>query len=143
MSGSIGDVAPCGRAALSDAAAFDGRPGTAAVARDFATGFLARARELGVRVPERVVEAVRLVVGELVANADKYAPGPALLDLELTTTAVDVAVWDTEPALPVPRAPDPHRVGQHGLEIVLALCDAFGVERRAGGKRITARIPLR
>lgn len=128
---------------LYDAAAFDGRPGTTGVARDFAAEFLNRARsDHGMRVTDSVVDAVRLVVSELITNADKYAPGPFLLDLELTDEAVRVTVWDTEPALPTPQEPDPARVGQHGLEIVLALCDGFDVERRAGGKRVSARIAM-
>jgi hypothetical protein len=140
---SIEAVTREGHVPLWGAATFDGRPGTVGVARDFASAFLERARgRHGVPVPGRVVDAVRLVVSELIANADKYAPGPFLLDLELTRDFVRVAVWDTDPALPRPRESDPARIGQHGLEIVLALCEDFGVERRAGGKRIYARIPL-
>lgn len=126
---------------LCDGAAFDGRPGTTAQARDFAAGFLAAARaEHGTLFPDRLVDVVRLVVSELMTNAGKYAPGPYLLELELTDEAVRVTVWDTEPDPPAPREPDPARIGQHGLEIVLALCERFDVERRAGGKRVSALI---
>ena len=129
--------------ALSDSAAFDGLPGTSGAARDFATEFLERARvEQGMPVTSRLVEIVRLVVSELVTNASKYAPGPFLLELELTGESARVIVWDTDPALPVPREPDPSRIGQHGLEIVVALCRRFETERRAGGKRICAHIDV-
>ncbi|WP_328863056.1 hypothetical protein [Streptomyces sp. NBC_00306] len=37
---------------------------------------------------------------------------------------------------------EPGRVGQHGLEIVMALCDGFEVQRRPFGKRIRARLPI-
>ncbi|WP_434096751.1 DUF4982 domain-containing protein [Streptomyces mirabilis] len=37
---------------------------------------------------------------------------------------------------------DPGRVGQHGLEIVLAVCQIFCVHREPVGKRITAAIEL-
>ncbi len=138
---SMGVMTREGGVSFVDGAAFDGRPGTAAVARDFASDFLARARgEHRMRCPERVDDVVRLVVSELMTNADRYAPGPYLLELELTEESVRVTVWDTEPAPPTPRDPDPSRVGQHGLEIVLALCEGFEVEQRAGGKRVSALI---
>lgn len=132
-----------GRLSLTDAAAFDGRPGTAAVARDFASEFLARAREdHAMDVDERTAGGVLLVVSELITNAGKYAPGPFLLELELTTEAVRVTVWDTDPLLPQPREADPCRIGQHGLEIVRALSVALEIDQRAGGKRISALIAL-
>lgn len=130
-----------GRLSVTDAAAFDGRPGTAAVARDFASDFLARARdEYAMGVDERAAGAVALVVSELITNAGKYAPGPFLLELELAEDGARVTVWDTDPVLPVPREPDPLRVGQHGLEIVRALSRSLDIEQRAGGKRISALI---
>ncbi len=141
MSGDV--MARGGRMSLSDAAAFDGEPGSTAVARDFASSFLDRARdELRVPVTERLSDVVRLVVSELITNASKYAPGPYLLELELTSEAARVTVWDTEPTPPVPQAPDARRIGRHGLEIVLALCLSFDIEQRAGGKRVSARIAL-
>jgi hypothetical protein len=41
-----------------------------------------------------------LVVSELVSNAYKYAPGPCLLDLEVSDGAVEISVWGTDPTLP-------------------------------------------
>jgi two-component sensor histidine kinase len=66
-----------------------------------------------------------LVVSELVTNAHKYAPGPCLLDLEVSDGAVEISIWDSDPALPVPQEADPNRVGKHGLEIVMAVCRSF------------------
>jgi two-component sensor histidine kinase len=132
-----------GRLSVTDAAAFDGRPGTAAVARDFASEFLARASvEHAMEVDDRATGAVLLVVSELITNAGKYAPGPFLLELELTAGTARVTVWDTDPVLPVPREADPQRIGQHGLEIVRALSLALEIDQRAGGKRISALIGL-
>jgi hypothetical protein len=37
---------------------------------------------------------------------------------------------------------DPTRVGQHGLEIVMALCRSFAIHREPVGKRITATVAL-
>ncbi|GAB2895938.1 hypothetical protein GCM10027074_74390 [Streptomyces deserti] len=51
-------------------------------------------------------------------------------------------MWDSDPALPVARAADAGRVGQHGLEIVMAVAQGFGAQREPVGKRITARIAL-
>ncbi len=124
-------------------AAYDGRPGTASAARRFADGFLARAQTAhGVPVTGALSDTVLLVVSELVTNAAKYAPGPCLLDLELTADDITVTVWDTNATLPSARPADPGRIGQHGLEIVLALCRRFDVERHAGGKSIRAHLPL-
>lgn len=45
--------------------------------------------------------------------------------------------------LPVTRAADTGRVGQHGPEIVMAVAQGFEVQREPVGERITARIALR
>jgi anti-sigma regulatory factor (Ser/Thr protein kinase) len=133
------------RAGLTAGATYDGRPGTVGAARRFAADFLARAQsEHGVAVTAAVLEDTRLVISELVTNAAKYAPGPCLLDLdlELDRGILRVTLWDTQPALPVPSETDPSRIGRHGLEIVLALCRRFEVERQAGGKRIQVDLEL-
>ncbi|CAL9337887.1 MULTISPECIES: ATP-binding protein [Streptomyces] len=123
-------------------AAFEGTEAIAR-ARDHAGLFLRDLRtEHGVPVPERTVNIVQLVVSELVTNTRKYAPGPSLLTLEAREGAVAVTVWDTEPRLPVVRGADPVRVGQHGLEIVRAVCRSLEVHREPVGKRITAMIDL-
>jgi anti-sigma regulatory factor (Ser/Thr protein kinase) len=84
----------------------------------------------------------QLVVSELVTNARKYAPGPALLELRVAGARVEVTVWDSDPSLPVARAAEPGRVGQHGLEIVMAVAQSFEAHREPVGKRITAGIAL-
>lgn len=43
---------------------------------------------------------------------------------------------------PLARAAEPGRIGQHGLEIILALCEGYDVQRQPVGKRITVRISL-
>ncbi|MGW5498266.1 hypothetical protein [Streptomyces olivaceoviridis] len=42
---------------------------------------------------------------------------------------MEISVRDSDPALPVPRGADPHRVGKHNLEIVMAVCRSFGIRR--------------
>ncbi len=98
--------------------------------------------EYGLPVSQRALEVTQLVVSELVTNARRHDPGPALLDLRIAGDTVEVVVWDSDPALPVARAADVGRVGQHGLEIVMALAQGFEVQREPAGKRITARIAL-
>ncbi|MFE6486862.1 ATP-binding protein, partial [Streptomyces sp. NPDC057757] len=53
-----------------------------------------------------------------------------------------ITVRDSVRALPVARTVDPHRVGQHGLEIVMAVAEEFHVQIEPTGKRVTARIAL-
>jgi hypothetical protein len=62
------------------------------------------------------------------------------MDLRIVGDAVEVVVWDCDPVLPVARAADAGRVGQHGLEIVMAVAQGFEAQREPVGKRITARI---
>ncbi|MEU1280928.1 ATP-binding protein [Streptomyces sp. NPDC005805] len=131
-------------AAQRASAAFDGQQDCVASARDAVTGALAvMAMALRAALPDRLVGDVQLVVSELVTNAVKYAPGPCLVDVELDDSGVTVAVWDSGTALPTVHPADPGRIGQHGLEIVMALCEGFAVRREPVGKRITVRLAAR
>ncbi|GAA3488537.1 ATP-binding protein [Streptomyces cremeus] len=133
---------------FSASATYDGAPGTIGEARDFAEDFLARAEALhGVPVTPRTSGTVKLVVSELVTNAAKYAPGPCLLDLSIGSDRtgepdLQITVWDTEDSMPQPGAPDPERIGGHGLELVLALVSRYDIQRMAGGKRVRVHLPL-
>lgn len=128
---------------LRAAAALDGQGGCIAEARHLAADFLSQARsEHQIPVSQRALELTQLVVSELVTNARKYAAGPILLDLRIAGDLVEVQVWDSNPGLPVARAADVSRVGQHGLEIVMAVCQSVEATREPVGKRITARLPL-
>ncbi|MDX2649376.1 ATP-binding protein [Streptomyces sp. NPDC001902] len=125
--------------------AHEGDSEAISAARRFTGGFLARVQgEHGVPVPVETVETAQLVVSELITNTCKYAPGPGLLDLEVDvdTATLLVSVWDTSSTLPLARAAEPGRIGQHGLEIILALCEGYDVQRQPVGKRITVRISL-
>ncbi|MFG3590133.1 ATP-binding protein [Streptomyces sp. NPDC047990] len=123
--------------------ALEGDSANIALARRLAVDFLTRSQaEHGVKVTPRGMDLTRLVVSELVTNAFKYAPGPALMDLRIDGDVIEVAVWDTDPVLPVARVAIPGRLGQHGLEIVVAVAQSFEARRETVGKRITARIPL-
>ncbi|MCZ9353611.1 ATP-binding protein [Streptomyces mutabilis] len=124
-------------------AEYEGRPGDIARGRELARGFLARVRATRNRpVSDRAVDLVQLVVSELLTNACKYAPGPSVVDLELAEDRVEVTVWDSDPVLPVAEGPDPDRIGRHGLEIVMAVCQSFEVHREPVGKRMRAAVRL-
>ncbi|MET7490523.1 ATP-binding protein [Streptomyces sp. NPDC005538] len=138
------DIAPRARAqAIRSTVALDGDGSCIAEARRLAASFLARVRaEYGLPVSARAMDLTQLVVSELVTNARKYAPGPVLMDLRIVGALVQVEVWDSDPVLPVARAADAQRVGQHGLEIVRAVARGFEARREPVGKRIMARIAL-
>jgi anti-sigma regulatory factor (Ser/Thr protein kinase) len=129
--------------AIQTTVALEGDGTCIARARHLAAGFLTRVQaEYGLPVSQRAMDLTQLVVSELVTNARKYAPGPVLMDLRIVGDAVEVVVWDCDPVLPVARAADAGRVGQHGLEIVMAVAQGFEAQREPVGKRITARIAL-
>ncbi|MEV8316521.1 ATP-binding protein [Streptomyces sp. NPDC059900] len=121
----------------------DGTSTCIARARQLAAGFLARMQsEHGVAVSRRATDLTQLVISELVTNALKYAPGPVLVKLRIDAGAVEVAVRDSGPDLPRARAADTGRVGQHGLEIVLAVARRFEARQEEAGKSITVSITL-
>ncbi|MGW7079976.1 ATP-binding protein [Streptomyces sp. NPDC054866] len=127
---------------LSVSEVFEGSEEIAA-ARSLARTFLTDVQTVhGLPVSGRAMGMVQLVVSELVTNVIRYAPGPCLLTLEVQGGAVEVTVWDSSTALPAVLAPDAGRIGQHGLEIVMAVCQSFQVHREPVGKRITAAIGL-
>jgi anti-sigma regulatory factor (Ser/Thr protein kinase) len=124
-------------------AGYDHVPGSITAARDLAHDFLAElvVKDL-VTVSERTAGDVLLVVSELVTNAERHDGGPRLMDLSCTRDLVEVAVWDTSPAMPVRMPPDPSRIGGHGIEIAARLCAHLHAERVIGGKRVRAGISL-
>jgi len=123
-------------------AAFEGSE-EIALARDLARSFLTDVQAVhGLPVSARAMGMVQLAVSEMVTNARKYAPGPCLLTLEVDGGAVEVTVWDSSTDLPAVGAMDPGRVGQHGLELVMAISQTFCVHREPVGKRIAAAIEL-
>ncbi|MGW1204805.1 ATP-binding protein [Streptomyces cyaneofuscatus] len=124
-------------------AAYDMDSGEIARARAFVRDFLTDARSLhGMPVSARAMDVTQLVVSELATNVCKYAPGPCLLDLEAGDGMLTITMWDTGSVLPTSRQADPTRTGQHGLEIVLAVCESFEVRREPVGKRVRVEISL-
>jgi anti-sigma regulatory factor (Ser/Thr protein kinase) len=123
--------------------ALDGADGCIADARAQTSKFLMRVQgEYGLPVSARTMDLGQLVVSELVTNALKYAPGPVLLHLRIADGLLEIEVWDTDPTLPLARAADAGRVGQHGLEIVMAVVQGIEVRQEPVGKCVTARLTL-
>ncbi|MFE3034777.1 ATP-binding protein [Streptomyces canus] len=123
--------------------ALDGADGCIADARALTSKFLTRVQgEYGLPVSARTMDLGQLVVSELVTNALKYAPGPVLLHLRIADGMLEIEVWDTDPTLPLARAADAGRVGQHGLEIVMAVVQGIEARREPVGKCVTARLTL-
>ncbi|MFJ4338388.1 ATP-binding protein [Streptomyces sp. NPDC088915] len=121
----------------------DADDGMVASARDFTADFLTASPATGRRpVARERVDLARLVVSELVTNAVRHAPGPCRLLLELFEDALEISVLDGLETSPVPRGHDPGRVGQHGVEIVVAVCESVSVEPHPYGKRVRARLSL-
>jgi len=128
---------------LQDTVVLEGEGPVIARARHRAADFLVRVQaEYGLPVSARALDLTQLVVSELVTNARKYAPGPVLMQLSIVGAVVEVAVWDSDPVLPVARAADAGRIGQHGLELVMAVAQGFEVQREPVGKRVMVRIAL-
>ncbi|MEU5951208.1 ATP-binding protein [Streptomyces sp. NPDC047525] len=134
---------PSGAHTMGVAVSLNGGDSSIAEARHLAVDFLTRAQaDQNVTVSARAMELTQLVVSELVTNARKYAPGPMLMELCIEDATVAVTVHDSARTQPVARAEDPHRIGGHGLEIVMAVAQRFHVHLEPAGKRVTAHISL-
>ncbi|MGW6263284.1 ATP-binding protein [Streptomyces sp. NPDC055085] len=128
---------------LEASLALDGDGSVIAQARHLAATFLAKVQDdAGIPVATATVEIVQLIVSELVTNARKYAPGPALLHLRAVDGVLQIHLSDSNPVPPAPKPADPERIGQHGLEIVTALAQHVTVQAMAAGKRVTAIVAL-
>jgi anti-sigma regulatory factor (Ser/Thr protein kinase) len=137
------DTGASGIPAPAAVVSLTGGGGSIAEARHFAADFLTRARtDHSVSVSARAMDLTQLVASELVTNAHKYAPGPVLMELSITDSLVVVTVRDSARTRPAARPVDPLRIGQHGLEIVMAVAHAFRVDLEPDGKRVTASITL-
>lgn len=133
-----------GRAStMHRSAAYEMTSGEIASARGFVRDFLSASQILhGWPVSDRAMDVAQLVVSELATNVCKYAPGPCLLDLESDGVTLDITMWDTGAVLPAASPADPTRVGQHGLELVLMVCQGFEIHREPVGKRLVVRLSL-
>ncbi|MFJ9041825.1 ATP-binding protein [Streptomyces sp. NPDC102406] len=130
-------------ATLHSSVAWDSGTASAADARRVLRAFLTRAPQVDC-APAAAQSALdaELVVSELITNAIRHAPGPCGLILHLSAGRLAITVWDTSPGEPVMQSHDPRRAGGHGLRLVYAVSDHVGVTPKAGGKQVTAHLPL-
>ncbi|MDI2130919.1 ATP-binding protein [Yinghuangia seranimata] len=118
----------------------DGTAGSVHGARREAQRFLADTTR-GHPVGAGPARDVLLVVGELVANACRHAPGPCRLSIAVGTDAVDVAVRDTGADVP-PNVLRHPAGGGYGLLVVARLTRGLRVSPVHGGKVVRAAVPL-
>jgi anti-sigma regulatory factor (Ser/Thr protein kinase) len=137
------DESTMSRQALMRAvASYDTRSLQIGEARAYTGAFLDRVVEAGVVMAQVQREDALLVVSELVTNTVRHAPGPCTLALALHSGVLEIAVSDTSGRPPQAQSFQPERVGQHGLEVVLALCVTVGTDYTDTGKTIRARLPI-
>lgn len=130
-------------AVMRSSAAYEMTSRDIARARGFVRDFLSTGQSVHAwTVSGRATDIAQLVVSELATNVCKYAPGPCLLDVESDGTMLGITMWDSGAVLSSPSPADPTRVGQHGLELVLAVCQSFELRREPVGKRVSVQIAL-
>lgn len=100
-------------------------------------------RAWSAHVGAEVLEAVGLVVSELVTNAVQHVPaGPVSVTTRLDHHAVAIEVTDSGTVLPRPVLPDEDEEHGRGLLLVAALSARHGSDRTQSGKCCWAEIPL-
>jgi anti-sigma regulatory factor (Ser/Thr protein kinase) len=111
-------------------------PAILAAVRRFAVD---AAVELGCSVDH---DDLLLVTGELAANAAVHQQGDAEITLSRTGDGgVHIAVFDPDPVIPeVVRHQPWDADGHRGLFLVEAVSESWGVDRRAEGKVVWARL---
>lgn len=114
--------------------AFAGSPESAGAARRFVADTL---REWGV---DDRADDLELVVTELATNAIKHAGSAFNVQLSCSPDAVRVAVTDSSPDPPVPRAGSVLSTSGRGLLLVSAIADRWGSEPAGAGKAVWAEL---
>ncbi|MET9557501.1 ATP-binding protein [Streptomyces sp. NPDC006645] len=103
-----------------------------ASAREAAADFLAR------HCPWADLDAVLLVVSELVSNAIRHAPDWWRLHLTAAQESLIVELDDPNPQMPVPRDPDFGGGGGFGWHMVRKLANRVEIRPLPEGKRVQA-----
>ncbi len=81
-------------------------------------------------------DKAELLASELVTNAYRNARADAFVSMDWRPSDFQLTVWDTGARLPVPRTAAVGDECGHGLAIVEAGSDDWGVERHDGGKAV-------
>jgi anti-sigma regulatory factor (Ser/Thr protein kinase) len=94
-------------------------------------------------VPAADLDAVLLVVSELVTNALVHTDGKVRLHLTLIGDRLRVAVADTSPRTPIkPTSIGWEATGGRGILLVEAMSTAWGSVPVSGGKQVWSEIAL-
>ncbi|MEV0634930.1 SpoIIE family protein phosphatase [Streptomyces sp. NPDC050619] len=94
-------------------------------------------------VPEGAMDAVLLVVSELVTNALVHTDGRVRLDLTRIDHLMRVAVADASPRSPVkPTSIGWEATGGRGILLVEAMSTAWGIVPVSGGKQVWSELAL-
>lgn len=94
-------------------------------------------------VPPQDIDAVLLVVSELVTNALVHTDGRVRLDLTLVNDRLRVAVADASPRTPVkPTSISWEATGGRGILLVEAMSAAWGTVPVSGGKQVWSELAL-
>ena len=135
------DGASVDGARIDAAMTLPAEPASGAAARSFVQRTLA-----GVHAEPERLDALVLLCSELVTNAVLHAAAPSEVRLRLRNGRVRLEVHDPSPQLPAPRTQDTDATNGHGMVIVAALADAWGVERGDGlpdvGKTVWVELGL-
>ncbi|HEY6793838.1 MAG TPA: ATP-binding SpoIIE family protein phosphatase [Kineosporiaceae bacterium] len=110
---------------------FPAQPASAGIARTWLEDVLGlwQAPQPGTNQADEVVEAARLLLTELIANAVRHGDGAIRVRLLLPEQRLRVEVEDASERMPVMRIPEPDAdaAGGRGLLLVDTLADGWGV----------------
>lgn len=95
--------------------------------------------------PDSDLEAVEIIVGELVANVIRYAPGAVGIHVEWQDEGAVLIVADRGPGIPAVRSlPDPVAASGRGLYLIQALAREVEIDAVPGqGTRVKVHLPVR
>ena len=102
-------------------------PSAARAARRFVRSVVAEA-------DVETINAVELLVSELVTNAVVHAASEPQVDVHLSKQRLRVEVYDDDPNLPHRRTPDAVGPGGRGLLLLEQFANRWGADRRDDGK---------
>ncbi|MDP9107113.1 MAG: ATP-binding protein [Candidatus Eremiobacteraeota bacterium] len=90
------------------------------------------------------LDAAELIVGELVANVIRHAPGAIGISVTWKGHEAVLAVSDRGPGVPLVRcAPDGHATSGRGLFLIQALAREVKIEAvRGHGSRVIVHLPV-
>jgi anti-sigma regulatory factor (Ser/Thr protein kinase) len=90
------------------------------------------------------LDAAEMIVGELVSNVIRHAPGPIGVYCSWDESGAVLVVSDRGPGIPAMRpAPDGRHECGRGLLVVLALARTMSIERATPyGSRVVVQLPV-